>query len=380
MRAAASSIFCTKTLLAAARLVAERLPQGSSVRPSVDTSVRCPVPRTEVRFGSKVPPFELVPPARFLTALTACSTGRLPGLLHPGADPGVHRVRRRAVRDRRDVSPMPCPPERSPPRQRDDASPRVPASSTFTALRRVGASSRLRSEGESVAPACRFRPAAPVALLGFPVLEHRPPEGVRLVHRHGPVPARRSVRAGVGRPRSPEGDSARPPCLESVAATRPARCPERRPCFPSKPWGGRSVRSPVARLPSVPVESSWPAPRRRVACRRAPRVVRGGPLSPRRTTSCPHVRRARPVTRGSRATSSRRPATGCLLAWKRRWARPTRFRMARRGGRPTSVVLPDHRHRARSRAVPSDRTSAWNGCERFRDRPRPQRVDLSGPT
>lgn len=33
-----------------------------------------------------------VPPLRFLTALTACSTVRPAGLLHPAADPGVRRV------------------------------------------------------------------------------------------------------------------------------------------------------------------------------------------------------------------------------------------------------------------------------------------------
>jgi hypothetical protein len=45
------------------------------------------------RFGLPLPGTGPVPPSRFLTALTGFSVVRAAGLLHPAADPGVHRVR-----------------------------------------------------------------------------------------------------------------------------------------------------------------------------------------------------------------------------------------------------------------------------------------------
>jgi hypothetical protein len=59
----------------------------SSVRPS-----RLPVRVS--RLGLPLPGAGPVPSSRFLTALTAFSVSRAAGLLHPAADPGVHRVRR----------------------------------------------------------------------------------------------------------------------------------------------------------------------------------------------------------------------------------------------------------------------------------------------
>jgi hypothetical protein len=46
------------------------------------------------RFGLPLPRAGPVPPSRFLTALTGFSIAHAAGLLHPAADPGVHRVRR----------------------------------------------------------------------------------------------------------------------------------------------------------------------------------------------------------------------------------------------------------------------------------------------
>jgi len=60
------------------------------------------------RFSLPLPRAGPVPPSRFLTALTAFSVAHAAGLLHPAADPGVHRVRLSdpASRPRRRASTM----------------------------------------------------------------------------------------------------------------------------------------------------------------------------------------------------------------------------------------------------------------------------------
>lgn len=78
----------------AARLVTERLPQGClqrSAPPSTSPPVSTP-PRPRPWSGDALPRAPHVPPSWVLTTLTVCSTGWLVGLLHPTADPGVHRV------------------------------------------------------------------------------------------------------------------------------------------------------------------------------------------------------------------------------------------------------------------------------------------------
>jgi hypothetical protein len=80
----------------------------------------CPLPRTEARFGWKVPPFQHVPSSWFLTTLTASSTNGGVSLLHPTADHEVHRVsapRNRSRDSSKAFPPMLHPPERSPLRQ-----------------------------------------------------------------------------------------------------------------------------------------------------------------------------------------------------------------------------------------------------------------------
>jgi len=67
------------------------------------------------RFGFEVPPSKLVPSSWFCTTSTASSAAAVAGLLHPAADPGIHRVsgsRRPAIkplvsRPPRDAGPAP---------------------------------------------------------------------------------------------------------------------------------------------------------------------------------------------------------------------------------------------------------------------------------
>jgi hypothetical protein len=84
-----------------------------NVRPSVDMPAQRPLPMMSwlrrascwldprgvrasqdsgTTFGSKLPPFELVPPLPFLPASAVCSAGPVAGLLHPAADHGVRHV------------------------------------------------------------------------------------------------------------------------------------------------------------------------------------------------------------------------------------------------------------------------------------------------
>jgi hypothetical protein len=60
------------------------------------------------RFGLPLPGTSRVPPSRFLTALTAFSVVRAAGLLHPAADPGVHRVGSSALALRPGERPSRC--------------------------------------------------------------------------------------------------------------------------------------------------------------------------------------------------------------------------------------------------------------------------------
>jgi len=82
------------------------------VRPSIDVSMRCPLPAASLlrraavwlvsvrtrafwrvaAFGPEMPLSELVPPLPLLSAATVYSTSCLPGLLRPGADHGVRQV------------------------------------------------------------------------------------------------------------------------------------------------------------------------------------------------------------------------------------------------------------------------------------------------
>jgi hypothetical protein len=57
----------------------------------VPRRVRC-WQETYTSFGSKMPPFELVPPLPFLPASAAFSAGEIAGFLHPAANHGVRHV------------------------------------------------------------------------------------------------------------------------------------------------------------------------------------------------------------------------------------------------------------------------------------------------
>jgi hypothetical protein len=62
-------------------------------QPATSTPAFLPrLPAAFPRFGPLLPRAGLVPPSRFLTALTAYSVVDSAGLLHPAADPGIHRV------------------------------------------------------------------------------------------------------------------------------------------------------------------------------------------------------------------------------------------------------------------------------------------------
>jgi hypothetical protein len=145
------------------------------VRPSVGIDHRCPLPRTEVRFGPTLPRARHVPPSRFLTALTGCSTEDRPGLLHPGTDHGVHRVGAAGFATCR-AFPR-CQALQSFPLRISGVSRRRETLPPWCSPTNVWpyAPSRFHSDTESVASTPRFRGASPVALLGFPVLEPRPP-------------------------------------------------------------------------------------------------------------------------------------------------------------------------------------------------------------
>jgi hypothetical protein len=65
---------------------------SSKIRPSVDVTFGVHSTTTEAVSGDALPHAPHVPPSWVLTTLTVCSTESLPGLLHPIADPEVHRV------------------------------------------------------------------------------------------------------------------------------------------------------------------------------------------------------------------------------------------------------------------------------------------------
>jgi hypothetical protein len=68
-------------------------------QPATSTPAFLPrLPAAFPRFGPLLPRAGLVPPSRFLTALTAFSVVDSAGLLHPAADPGIHRVSGRLLR------------------------------------------------------------------------------------------------------------------------------------------------------------------------------------------------------------------------------------------------------------------------------------------
>jgi hypothetical protein len=192
------------------------------------TRCRCPLPRTEVRFGTTLPHVAHVPPSWFLTTLTACSTCRSTGLLHPAAGHGVHRVadgRHRChhvvprcptlqsvpllhqlvLRHRNPMPPCPCP----------------------TCVRSSG-TSRRSSGQESVVTwsCCQLR--ALVALLGFPTLDaETSPKARSPSHLSSPsgLPEGRTSGSPDARVAAPEGEvtgryKARPPRCPPAAAMR----------------------------------------------------------------------------------------------------------------------------------------------------------------
>jgi hypothetical protein len=106
---------------------------------------------------------------------------RFAGLLHPAADPGVHRVSRYVRRVPATSWPFPtgATPSRAFPSRDSRAHVtvgRAPSSSPHLAMRPT---SRPCSVGESVAQSTRCRAGALEALLGFPLEASRTPEGAR---------------------------------------------------------------------------------------------------------------------------------------------------------------------------------------------------------
>jgi hypothetical protein len=101
----------------AARLDAERLPQNLKDRPSIGIpAVSTPTRSRALRRDAA--DVALVPSSPFLPASTASSTAGLAGLLHPAADPGVHRVAALDAACLRSSPRFPsdaCPPEPFPP-------------------------------------------------------------------------------------------------------------------------------------------------------------------------------------------------------------------------------------------------------------------------
>lgn len=198
---------------------------------------------------------------------------RLVGLLHPTADPGVHRVstvcRTCKARFSPASPPTPYPPEPSPPAQ---PYPHLcwPLPSCRFGLRswcyQVPSTSRPCSARASVVANHRCRPSTPVALLGFPVSEASHPSFL-LTHGHrssrplGPVtplggrPGFEGQRtANVRHPKATrEVDSDQTPrrggtsCLRRHTEVRPAA-------------GPRSGRSPVIADPRTLTPDVAPTP------------------------------------------------------------------------------------------------------------------------
>lgn len=186
------------------------------------TRCRCPLPRTEVRFGATLPHVTHVPPSWFLTTLTACSTYRSTGLLHPAAGHGVHRVAdprhscRFAVPRCLTLQSIPLPGQLLP-RHRGT----MPPCPCATCVRPRG-TSRRSSDRESVVTTRRHRLAALVALLGFPLWCRACPKARTSSHVPSPVGP------PEGSPPGPTDDS--PPLpKERWSVCREARPPRNPP-------------------------------------------------------------------------------------------------------------------------------------------------------
>jgi hypothetical protein len=127
-----------------------------------------------------------VPSSWFLTTLTASSTCRSTGLLHPAAGHGVHRVP--DGRHRCHVVVPRCPTLQSVPlhcqrllRHRST----LPPCPCMTCVRPRG-TSRRSSDKESVVAACRCQLDAPEALLGFPLCRRASPRARSSSHPSSP--------------------------------------------------------------------------------------------------------------------------------------------------------------------------------------------------
>jgi hypothetical protein len=131
------------------------------------------IPRTEVRFSVTVPPASRVPSAvshRSDSLLHRSPPGLVASRSRPWGSSGWSRAMLRP-RDHPRCQALQSVPLRTSglPRHRGSLPPWRSPTCVWPE-----APSRLPSNPESVAPASRFRPAVPDALLGFPVLEPRP--------------------------------------------------------------------------------------------------------------------------------------------------------------------------------------------------------------
>jgi hypothetical protein len=90
----------SKTLLLSTGLVAQAPSIGLSkeLAPPSTSSLESSPAHLAVRFGLELPHSRLGPPSWFLPTLTVSSSMDFAGLLHPAADPGVHRVSASATR------------------------------------------------------------------------------------------------------------------------------------------------------------------------------------------------------------------------------------------------------------------------------------------
>jgi hypothetical protein len=329
------------------------------VRPSVDIIRGCPLPRAETRFVSTVPPVELAPPAWFPTILAAFSTCDLPGLLHPGADHGVHRVALDRFAERSSF-PDAIPSRAFPSSPAAPSSPRLRAPLPSSSVRPLHSTSGPCSDEESVAATRRFRRDPPVALLGFPDLEPLRSEDPR----PSTSPARAPPKGGS---RGSDSWSSIVPCgtPSDLVGPRRARLEPHRP---------RAIASPASRRP-VHHRSRRPVASRRDESRCHATLLRPGDLCvaasvtpiavvARRPAIRPKASRALPcaATRAHRARClPRRPAACTCRSYDRvAIVSPTPARFAAPPARPPSCSRTrDAAHHVL--AVPSARMAGtWN--------------------
>jgi len=220
-------------------------PARSSQAPSIGLSQRpplhrhpcsCPLPRAEARIGLTPPGAMLVPPPPFLTASTASSTARFAGLLHPAADPEVHRVsthRRRMPAITSALSHRCLPSRAFPFREATPASPR--GSAPLSLLGNADATTRPSSARKSVATDGSWPNRIARCSPGLPHLEPHPNATPRCV-RERTTPRAPRARASAGR----EGGRVRQ--ADATAARRP---------WPHLLHGGGKIRatSPSRRDP-----------------------------------------------------------------------------------------------------------------------------------